>query len=139
MSTEWYLFLVFVGLVFWGGGFAIWYTCSRALYNRLWKDGPIEARYWAGGFPVDTWREYDQQWLGILIWLQFGYPIVSTVEFVWVQAAARGWLSVFGLAPVGADSYPAALSLFKDFFYGIFDVLTKGGLAMYVSSRAAYL
>ena len=139
MSTQWYLFLVFVGLVAWGGGFAIWYTCSRRLYDRLWKDGPIEARYWAGGFPVDTWRELDQVWIGRLVWLQLGYPIVSTVEFVWVQAAARGWLSVFGLAPVGADSYPAALSLFKDFFYGIFDVLTKGGLAMYVSSRAAYL
>ena len=35
------------------------------------------------------------------IWLQFGYPIVSAIEFAWVQAAARGW---FKMTKVGADS-----------------------------------
>ena len=74
MSRSGYLCLVALGLVFWGGGFAIWYTCSRALYDRLWKDGPIEERYWASGFPADTWREHDQLWIGILIWLQFPPP-----------------------------------------------------------------
>ena len=136
MSRSSYLRLVALGLVFWGGGFAIWYLCSRALYDRLWKDGPIEERYWAGGFPADTWREHDQQWIGILIWLQFGYPIVSALEFAWVQVAARGLCKV---PKVGADSYPAGLSFVKDLLYGLLDVLTKGGLAMYASSRAAYL
>ena len=112
------------------------YLCSRALYDRLWKDGPIEERYWAGGFPAGEWREHDQLWIGILVWLQLGYPIVSALEFAWVQAAARGW---FKMTKVGADSYPAALSFTKDLLYGVLDVLTKGGLAMYTSSRAAYL
>ena len=136
MSRSGYLRLVALGLVFWGGGFAIWYTCSRALYDRLWKDGPIEERYWTGGFPAGEWREHDQLWIGILVWLQLGYPIVSALEFAWVQAAARGW---FKMTKVGADSYPAGLSFTKDLLYGVLDVLTKGGLAMYTSSRAAYL
>ena len=89
-----------------------------------------------GGFPAGEWRELDQVWIGRLVWLQLGYPIVSALEFAWVQAAARGW---FKMTKVGADSYPAALSFAKDLFYGVLDVLTKGGLAMYASSRAAYL
>ena len=98
--------------------------------------GHVRVRRWAGGFPAGEWRELDQVWIGRLVWLQLGYPIVSALEFAWVQAAARGW---FKMTKVGADSYPAALSFAKDLFYGVLDVLTKGGLAMYASSRAAYL
>ena len=79
-----YLCLVALGLVFWGGGFAIWYTQPRTVRSPL-EDGPIEERYWAGGFPADTWREHDQLWIGIMIWLQFGYPIVSAIEFAWCR------------------------------------------------------
>ncbi len=135
MSNKFYYFLVFVGVVFWCGGFAIWYTCSRAVYDRLYKDGLVEDRYWNGGFPEGRWRETDQLWIGRLIWLQLGYPIISIIEFLWVGLASRGLF----FQRVEANSYPAALSTLKDLFYGIFDVLTKGGLAMYVASRAAYL
>ena len=135
MSRSGYLRLVALGLVFWGGGFAIWYTCSRALYDRLWKDGPIEERYWAGAFRPTRGASTTSSGLASWSGSSLATPL-SRPSSLRVQVAARGW---FKMTKVGADSYPAGLSFTKDLLYGVLDVLTKGGLAMYASSRAAYL
>lgn len=128
-----FFFSWFLGFSAWAAAFFLWQRCSVALSSRLNKDGAIQDLL---GFDaessVDEWRALDQRWITVMIWLQTGYPAVSALEFFWVQ------LAQFKCCGVGAKSYPAFLSVIKDLLYGTLDVLTKGGLAMYVANRAVY-
>lgn len=86
----------------------------------------------------------------VIMILQIGYPVISIIEFVWLQCFAYDLRDVYHDCDDGkpqqkrmacrimpGDQYPPLLSLFKDLGYGSLDTLTKGGLALYVSLRAA--
>jgi hypothetical protein len=85
----------------------------------------------------------------MIVWfvmiLQIGYPVISLIEWAWINLA-KDLRDVYAEPPVRGkgpersmpgDQYPPLLSLFKDLGYGSLDTLTKGGLALYVSLRAA--
>ena len=109
-----------IGVLAWGGAFAIWLVCSLSLHSRVWKDGVM---------PEDNMRSSDQTVVTAIVWLQVGYPIVSVGELAW-----RRWVGK-SKGKTG-DTYDATLSFVKDFLFGTLDVLTKGGLAVYCAGRS---
>ena len=74
----------------------------------------------AAGLKTDAWA------LRVFVWVWVGYPVVAIMQR----------LLLIGVKP---DEYTANVSLFKDLAYGVLDVTSKAGMAIYFATKASWL
>jgi len=76
-----------------------------------------------------------------LIWviaiLQIGYPIMSTVQILWLNCFSKNMNPEYLTSPMPGNQMDQLLSTIKDTVYGTLDTSTKGGLALFCALRAA--
>lgn len=75
--------------------------------------------------------KYDAEAVMILTWVWIGYPIVSLVSRL--MMSAKGYGENDGHVATGW------ISFFKDLSYAILDVVSKGGMALYVAYRTTWV
>tara|TARA_Y100000768_G_scaffold346563_1_gene294186 strand:- start:326 stop:1501 length:1176 start_codon:yes stop_codon:yes gene_type:complete len=74
----------------------------------------------------DAGLETDAWLLRVFVWVWVGYPVVAIIQR----------LMLIGVRP---DEYTANASLFKDLAYGVLDVTSKAGMAIYFATKASWL
>ena len=75
-----------------------------------------------------------------LIWgvalVQGGYPIVSTLQILWLNFCSTTLNPKFKGTPMPGNQMDQLLSTIKDVGYGVLDASAKGGLALFCALRA---
>lgn len=118
---------ILLGVVCYLASIGLWvFTTLNLLFHVGWPHEKV-----AGAAREDAY----------LIWaiaiLQIGYPIMSTIQILWLNCFAKN-LNPDGPNTVmpGSQMDPL-LSTIKDTVYGTLDTSTKGGLALFCALRAA--
>lgn len=101
---------------------------------------------------VGTEADADIWAIRYVIYVQFSYPVIAFIQFLShrcfpntfsnIEVKYNGRNRRYGHSGypgetngIGYTGYNETLSLFKDLFYGIADVMSKGGLALYCALR----
>lgn len=120
-SVEMWAWLV--GGLCWIGAAAVFGICLYSILEFIWDNGTP---------PDEFMRRQDAIVITALSYVQIGYAVVSLYSYAYLHLICGHWRAKGG-------SFPAHLSCQLDVAYAALDVTTKGGLAIYVATRAAYI
>ena len=118
---------ILLGSVFYVGAIALWVVTTL---NLLFEVGYPHEKTTHGA------RE-DAYVIWFISILQIGYPIMSTIQIVWLNFVSKNMKPEYRDTAMPGNQMDQLLSTIKDTVYGTLDTSTKGGLALFCALRAA--
>lgn len=105
------------GSICYVAGIALWaITTLNLLLHTGWP-----------GLKTTSAASEDAYVIFLIAILQVGYPIMSTVQIVWLNLLSK---------TLPGDEMDQTVSCVKDVVYGVLDTTAKGGLALFCALRA---